>query len=517
MRPHDRSGWIDFAFVAALLGAMAVTLLAFRGSKLLEEPAILIGLTLGLPAGIAILWRASASLSRRQSEQSLNDSGGINSPTRSATEVVVLMVLLAVLTYFTFTVPLRIHFWGGGDEHISLSEIQPIRSLLVCDATLNRPFTMLPVLVGQRLAPDRIEGFLWLATGLCWANGLFLFLILREALPRARLLRAGAAVLLIVDRSDPARFYVMWASNFYWTALAFTLASAWLFLRSYRIGSRPLLVLACIMLVIAALTNEGAYPLAALTLAVAWLMPASRHRLPVWGFAWIGMLSLLALRFILFLTEHSGDAYQTAQVAGAMRSPGMLLDNLRLHLATTLSYFEMHGGLRRHWHWALPAGAIAVAIIFFMSSARRACRFRDAERGIDVGTLAMGFIAMLCGSAPFLHMNYAFRAEFFAAPGKAVLLASGLCLIGSRLGRHRVAFVTIVVGFLAANATGEATRTQVAKRASSPIHFEAVTHVFQQIHAFSPTMAPDTIVVWTSMRCPSMPIGFLMPSWPSTT
>ena len=79
-----------------------------------------------------------------------------------------------------------------------------------------------------------------------------------------------AAVLLIIDRSEPSRFLVLWTSNVYWLALALLLLGVWLFLWSHRSGSRTVLVLSCLMLGGSLSVNEAAYPLAILAPVLAW-------------------------------------------------------------------------------------------------------------------------------------------------------------------------------------------------------------------------------------------------------
>jgi hypothetical protein len=516
MRPVTTT--LDACFVAALLGVAAVLLIPLRGSPLLENPYLAFGLVLGLPILLVATWCAV-----------VRQPFAVSLPTGLPS----VALALAALTFFAFYLPLRIHFWGGGDEHIALSDIDPLPSLLACDVTLNRPFTMLPAMVGQLLAPDRIDGFLWLGAGLVWANAFLLHRIVRELAPRMPLLSVAAAALFVVDRSDPARFFVLWASDYYWTAVGLTLLAIWLFLHSQTVGSRGLLSLACGILAIALLTNEGGYPLAGLTLVVGALR-GERPRRWIWSIAWGGVLALVSARFVLFLRQHGAESYQATNVAGAIRSPEMLLENFALHASTIVSCFDCHGALRRHWPWALGAFAATIVALgerrgdFFAPSPpgfaggegrgeggtvslAKSSVFRGfaeppsppaplppqsrGERGVSSLRVALfAAVAMLAGMVPFLHMTHSFRAEFFAGPGKAVLVAALLGALVAPLRRFGGVALMLVVAAVAANATAEATARQLAARANSPVSFETTTHVFRQLHALG-RFEPETVIL----------------------
>jgi hypothetical protein len=101
---------------------------------------------------------------------------------------------------------------------------------------------------------------------------------------------------------------------------------------------------------------------------------------------------------------------------------------------------------------------------------------------------------MLFGILPFLHMTHSFRAEFFAGPGKAVLLATLLCVIVLPLRRFGAVTLTLLVAIMAANATAEATARQLAARSGSPVSFEATTHIFRQLHALG-RFEPETVIL----------------------
>jgi hypothetical protein len=401
-------------------------------------------------------------------------------------------LLLAAVTLVNFYRPLQIHFWGGADDHLSFEEKPLFAWMASWDREMNRPFTVLPCVVGQLLIPGRVEGFLWLGVALCWVNGLLLFAIVVCVLPRARLLAVAAAVLLIVDRSDPARFFVMWCANHYLMALAFLLFGVWLFLLSYHRDSRWLLALSCASLGASLLLIESAYPLAVLVPVLAWFGREHRQRLPVWAYTWVGTLCLFAVRFLLFLKHRGPDAYQAGQLTGVLHDPGTLLGHLQLHLAAGLTNFQMSGSVGQTWR---AAGATLVLVVLVVGFAAWRTTERAGLRRYLILT-SVALLALLAGMAPSLPMPYVFRTEFFSGPGRAVLLAGLLCLMGNLMGRRLAgATLTLAVGLLAANSTVEAISAQRHARSQSRINFERTVHIFRQIHGICPNPLPDTLIL----------------------
>src|SRR5206468_3034518 len=157
-------------------------------------------------------------------------------------------LLLGALSFLSFYRPLQRHFWGGCDEFHNFCDVTARVWSQGWDNSHNRPLLGLSSVIAKALTPGSVEGFLWLATALCCANGLLLTMILRRAVPRLGSLAFAAGVLLVVNRADPSRFFVMWTTNFYLTALFFFLVALWLLLLSRDRGSRPLLLCACVAL-----------------------------------------------------------------------------------------------------------------------------------------------------------------------------------------------------------------------------------------------------------------------------
>lgn len=351
---------------------------------------------------------------------------------------------------------------------------------------------MLPCVVGRLLTPGRIEGFLWLGAALCWANGLLLYGLLRELRPKMPLLAVVAAALLVTDRSDQSRFYVLWTSNFYWVALALLQLGLLLFLVACRRRSRPLLALACLSLVASLLVNEAGLPLTLLAPALAWFGRGRRELSPPWALAWLGTVGLLGLRVLMFLVGHGADAYQAQQYAVARDEPRALIANLGLHLSASLTCFQSSGAATLYWRPAAITLAIAT-VLAILGGWRLAGRSQRRQYLVVAGVAA---IALLLGSAPFLTMSHLFRTQFYSAPGWAVLLAAAFCLAGSWLGRRvGTAAVAVAVGLLTANATAESFAVQEVRHLLLPYNFERTVRVFRQIHAVCPNPPPHTLVL----------------------
>src|SRR5262249_55072301 len=113
-----------------------------------------------------------------------------------------------------------------------------------------------------------------------------------------------------------------------------------------------------------------------------------------------------------------------------------------------------------------------------------------------LAALGLAALAVLLGSAPFLHLPGVFRTQFLSGPGQAALLALALGLLASlvpaRLGRGLLAGG---VGLLAANAAVLTLRAQAAAHAEAPVSFAKTAHVFRQVRALAPRFAPDTLLL----------------------
>jgi hypothetical protein len=170
----------------------------------------------------------------------------------------------------------------------------------------------------------------------------------------------------------------------------------------------------------------------------------------------------------------------------------VLLGNFGSHLKAGLSNFQTSGAVLVHWKSAVWAFVLVLLLVVLAVE-------RTAPRGLPrlryVLALGMSALAMLLGLLPFLHISTLARTQFFAAPGRAVLLACFLCLVGSLLGRRGAAVVAVCLGLLAANSAAEAIASQEHNRASAPRHFEGTARILRQIHAVSPNPSADTLIL----------------------
>src|SRR5262245_44764622 len=211
---------VDLGFVAVLLALAAIPLLVWRGTPGARGPGYVVGYWAVwlLVAGLWLVIQRGATRRR-------DDGAGQSEWIRTGVEA----ALLGALTWVTFLVPMRRHFWGGFDEGASLADDMRVWSS-GWDAKIGRPLLGLAPVLSLALTPDRIEGFLWLAAALCLANGLLVGAIIRRVMPGGTLVAAAAAALFIANRAEPLRFFPLWATIYYWLALFWLLLAFWLVL-----------------------------------------------------------------------------------------------------------------------------------------------------------------------------------------------------------------------------------------------------------------------------------------------
>jgi hypothetical protein len=338
------------------------------------------------------------------------------------------------------------------------------------------------------------------AGGLCLLNGLLLAAVVRRLLPGEPSVAAAAGVLLVCHRGDPSRFFVMWTTNYYWASLAFLLLAVWLLVVSTQSGRRAVLLAACVALGASLLSSEAGYPLALLGPALLWLAGARGDRLLIWSFAWMGTAGLMAVRLLCFFVSSAGASYQGDKASAILESPLLLLANLRAQSEPFLSWFQgMQFGPGYRAVAALAAAAAVAAVLLAGGGSGERRR-----RGL-VGLGAAAAVA-LAGVVPFLTFPWVFRTQFYAAPGEAALIAVALGLVCGLAGRRagRVA-LAVVVAALAANSAAEARRSQ--DTADKFTSFVKSVRILQQVHAASPAMSRDTLVLLVTDEGTVGPLG----------
>jgi hypothetical protein len=487
----------DHGFLAALVALAALPLIGWNGSPLFFAVWPVVAVC-GCWLVLLAVW-----LKTTPAAPAFSVPGGDSEQASSRTRMLVrpaIAVLLLMLTLVAFYLPLRINFWGGVDEFTCF---QPRDSNVwsdTWDRGLGRPLVGMPAWIAKHLMPGRIEGFLWLAVFLCFGNAWLLFLLLGRLMPRATAIPTLAAILLIVHRADPLRFFIMWASNHYETVIFLLLLASWLFVLSYERQNRILLVLACVALSGALLSNESAYPSAALIPVLGLAVRREWKRYSVWAFAWYGTITLLATRLALFLLISRDASYQSGFLKELIRHPRALLLSLSDKLLPALIYFHRSASWRGYGSFVCAAFALAAVSVL---AARRSL----AGERITLRVIALTAVAILCGVLPFLPVNTALRTHFLVAPAEATMLALVIVLVArafpARLGGIAAA---VAAGLLAANATVAAIQTQ--QRHPSSVRFEHTVQLFRQIHGISPSFVPNTLLVFVLEDPDRSPLGF---------
>src|SRR5262249_47656610 len=152
------------------------------------------------------------------------------------------------VTAINFLLPLRWHFWGGGDEHIMFTPWQETFWSSHGDAHHGRPLLLAPIGLAWLVGPGRIEPFVVIAALLCVLNGLLLAAILAHFFRDDWIVPLAGGLLLVVHPCDLSRFYVIWTSDCYWYTVALLQLGVWLYLESAARDSRLLLGGACLVL-----------------------------------------------------------------------------------------------------------------------------------------------------------------------------------------------------------------------------------------------------------------------------
>jgi hypothetical protein len=485
---------LDLGFATGLLLLCAIPLILLHGSTWLHNRSILAA-TFVVSLGWIALWTRATR--RTAHADTLETMSPAVVPDVRESGLVLAIPLLSALVIVAFFLPLRLQFWGGVDEIANFVGEGARMWSDLWDSHLGRPLLGVPSFLGLLLTPDRIDGLLYVAVVLCFANGILVMAIVRRMVPAATLVAVAAATLFIVNRGEPLIFRVAWTTNFYWMALFCYLLALYLLLVSHSHGSRWLLSVSCASLGAALLMREGLFPLSLLAPLLLYIRGGDRGRLVVWSSIWLGTVALFAARFAIYL--HASETYQERLLTGTHSYH--LLQNAAEMVLTMRAYFVLPESLFDHdvaWMvaFALAFGAVAAAKNFGPRIDPRACLFGMAASGL----------ANVLAILPFLPMSTMWRTQYFAAPAQAAFLAFGLALVGSlmsrQLGRFAVATATALI---AANVTAQSFNNQ---QISGPvIRFERTVHVFEQVHAVSPNLPQDTLLLFVLDAGVNPPLG----------
>ena len=410
------------------------------------------------------------------------------------------------LTYAAFYQPLQREFWTGTDDAYFLDPTLITPWNVHWEITLGRPMCFWASALLRAIYPDRIEGYLYMAGLLCAANSLLLLLLLRRLMPEQRFIWCAAPLLYIVQTVDPHRFYILWATNFYWSGLFVFLLALWLFIRSFDVGSRWQLVLACVCLGVSLLTTEAGFPLAAFAPLLLLTRQRQPWRMPVWMWGWLGTVGLLAAHFAAHLLDAREASYQWSASKHSLTNPLTLLSNFAGMLASIVYYFKLPR-LDGAGH------AVTAYLILFSSQAVVWLAWRRGTPELRTTYLRIAAIAscaLVLAVLAYVPIGGLFRTLLYGAPAQAVLVA---CVVGflaslfSLKARAPIAAVCIAALVLAG---AEENRTHQDIVPSN--RFIDAVRVFDQIHALSPQFTPGTRVV----LIPDGDIGNLHQALPAT-
>lgn len=408
-----------------------------------------------------------------------------------------LLVLLFAVAWLVYFDALRLHFWGGFDEFSCFQDPHFVRDWRAPPG--GRPLLFSPLQLYRVLFfPNQIEGFLWLAFGLWFANSLLLKAILDRLFPDDRLIGVVAAVLLIAHRGDPLRYMVMWSALYYLRPLFWFLLALWLLLRSYEREQRWQLVAACVAASIGLLTTEGLFPLMLLGPVLLLRLKRDGPSYFTWTALWLGATTVLAVNFLVYLMQQGGDSYQARQVGGVFSQPGVLALNL---LTKVVGFWETINGrfyLDYSWRWFAIAGLVAIVVRLSMDGEPR-------RRRLTLRCGAVALTAVVLAVLPFMHLSTSARTLLLAAPAHAALVTFiFLACLELWPQRLRQGVITATVAVVVAAGAVHSHRDQAKWK---PIHFEKTARVFEQVHQLAPELAADSLVLFVLEQPDNTPLG----------
>jgi hypothetical protein len=281
------------------------------------------------------------------------------------------------------------------------------------------------------------------------------------------------------------------------------LLALWALSVSSQQGSRLLLVVACMSLGLSLLSHEAGFPLALLGFALIGFQRRSLREGVVWMCAWLMTLVVFAARVMESFWTGIGAHYQLGYMENAPTSLKRIASRLVTLLAPALRYFHPTQGLFHYLVVALLAFALTGLTLWWVSrGSHRWPSVRVCLTGLGLATAGV-LLALL----PFFPLPGTGRTQFYAAPAEAVLLALGLALVLRPLsGQARGVLAAAAVAVLAARATIDSYYIQ--DNTSRYVCYEKTVYMLQQLHAVSPTYAPQTMIVFDVEDGLSAPLGF---------
>src|SRR5260221_4508281 len=173
-----------------------------------------------------------------------------------------LSALFFFFALWTFYLPMVRAFWHGADDSGLIGLQDLAAGMDFFDNAQNRPMIMVPYVLASALTPDSVDAYLWQVLAFRLATAALLCMVLREVYrTQSYTVSVLAALLFIINPSDTSR-YIAIVMNAYYFGVMLLLAAFWLYLRSYRLQSRLILVVSCFLATLALLTYESGFPLA---------------------------------------------------------------------------------------------------------------------------------------------------------------------------------------------------------------------------------------------------------------
>ena len=466
----------NILFYSLFLGWIALPLIVLRDSEWLQTNwcmplHILVGYTL-----LVVWFRCSA----------------VGKPAktiwaRPSSDLCISLLAIAVVSLVAFYLPQTKHFWGGFDD---FSAYEPSVLQLwgkTFDMQSGRPFLGWSYVFGRALGGGRIEGFIAFAALICMMNATILCVYIRSVLPNSRALALGSALLLIVNRSDPLKFYPLWAASPYGLAVGFMLLAMFLFHASWCTQHRGLLLLSCASLGTTLLMYEVGYLLAIIPLIALWFYRRQNHFFFFWAYSWIATLGLFAIRVLIFQLTNK-NSYQLKQASESQLSLEVISRNTITHFKPIELYFKVSDSLLSYSTVGLLIFVVVATAVWWVGKYDK-----RSSIALSILVFVISALGILFAIAPYSHIAGVERTQFFASPSQAVLVAFTIGILGYYSPRL-VASLSIgpVIGLLAANATVESYHLQDRK---FHVTYDKTVHVCQQILALSSILTDDELVV----------------------
>ncbi len=416
--------------------------------------------------------------------------------------------LLAFTAALGFYIPMRDQFWMGGDEIRVLQDaIERWSSVPVFDQMQGRPLTPLVAILVGYLTPDNIFGFLWIAVALRFLSGVLVFGIVRLLLPHYLLLALAAGLLFVINPSEPTRFAAVHMQGY--NGIVFlSLLGLYLYIRSAKTGHRPLLALACLVLLASVLVGEVVLPVALLWPPLLWL-GARRHRL-TWLYAWAVTFALATARVLQFQLS-AEETYQRNLAATAF-APDVWIAQFFRQLGAITRYLTIYPASAQDWAFGIALGVIVAAGLIGFAWAGQAWQAPALSRRQIKAGLTLALAGIVLGFLPLVTLTGilgSLRMQFLSAPAQAVFLALVLAWIGQRFTvRTRTVWIAGTTGLLVTLATVSGLNAQAHRPVNPHARYEHAACIAHQVLEQVPAVRPDTVVLFVLDDGVDSPLGW---------